>query len=110
MGECALSKLSKSLRNELLDDWLIMNAQLMSIVSLNMFARITGKEMMKDRNFNHWIASFCMDDKNTLTQNATALCKLSTMLLDDEAKEQNGCLWGAFFKTATNIDVDDDDG
>lgn len=135
--DCALNKLSKPLQNALLDadltlnglndlinrfkddcigkkwnefGW-IMNTQLMSIVFLNMFARIIGKQMYENRSFNHWLGSFCLDfSNNTMTQNSNALYKLSTMLIDDEDKDKNGCLYGAFFKAATNIDVDDDDG
>ena len=132
--DCALNKLSKTLQDEImnvqsvneLDDMMgrfvhdciqkkwdnfgwIMNTYLMSIVGLNMFGKLKGAEYMKGtKNAETWVGSFCIDTENTLSQNGSGLCKLSTMLIDDTDK--NGFLWGGFFKAATNIDVDEDDG
>eukprot|EP01083_Nonionella_stella_P239922 839211_1 len=134
--ECALNKLSKPIQTEFMKDGLtvtelhdlmnrfkndcvdkkwdnfgwIMNANLMSIVGLNMFARLTGDQLLKHCDNNHWIGSFCIDNNNTSTQNGSGLCKLSMMLIDDEEKNKNGNLWGGFFKAGTNIDVDEEDG
>ena len=133
--DCALNKLQKPLQNELmnvsnkkeLDDMMrrfmddcvnkkwdnfgwIMNTYLMSIVGLNMYGKMLGNEYMKDDKSETWVGSYCMDKEHASNQNGTGLCKLSTMLIDKIDRDKNGYLWGGFFKAATNIDVDEDDG